>query len=78
MAAITEFFTDLANLLEIDQAMLTDDFNFSSTTNWDSLTIVSTIALLDQYFNIKTEGIVIEKCHTVKDLNIFIDEHKEI
>jgi acyl carrier protein len=78
MNAITTFLADLASLLEIDQSMLTADFYLNSTANWDSLTIVSTIALLDQYFNIKTEGKVLEDCKTIEDLLNLTVEYKEV
>ena len=49
-----EFLEDLAEVFEVDKDTLLNEFEWSPD-NWDSLAIVSTIALVDQYFNVTLE-----------------------
>ena len=65
---ISPFMTDLAQLLEINADQLNEDFQLESCFGWDSLTVVSTIALLDQHFSVQVGGEVLEQCKTIGDL----------
>jgi acyl carrier protein len=62
------FMNDLAQLLEIDPNELKPDFRLDKCLSWDSLAVVSTIALIDQHFNKHIEGQTLEQCKTVSDL----------
>ena len=50
------FLKDLAGLLEVNFKELNPDFKLNYYQTWDSLSVVSTIALLEKYFGIMVEG----------------------
>lgn len=62
------FLTEVAKLLEVDMAVLKDDFELNRCSNWDSLTAVSVIGLLDTLFSVHVPVESIEKIQTVKQL----------
>lgn len=69
------FYNGLAEIFEIDAALVTPDLNLIEH-NWDSLAIVSTIALCDECFNIMPEGQALKKCETVADIEKLINQKK--
>ena len=65
---ITEaFMKDLAEVLEVGIGDLKDQFELSNDV-WDSLTIVSTIALIDEHFEIVVDGGDLADCSSIKAL----------
>lgn len=68
----TKFLAEISNLLEVDISELNKDFYLEKCDNWSSLSIVSTIALIDQYFQVSIPGREIEKCKTFGDLSQLI------
>ena len=67
------FVEALNDLLEVDSSTLDPNIELESLGQWDSLTIVSLIALIDQYFNKKVSGDDIFCCHSLSDLRRLID-----
>ena len=61
------FLSDLADVLEVDRAALTDDFALDNT-NWDSMNIVSTIALIDEHFRTTLPAEAFGSCSSIGDL----------
>ena len=59
---------DLADLLNEPVENLNNDYVLQGNSLWDSLTFVSTIALIDQYYNLSVKGSEIESCQTIGDL----------
>ena len=65
---IQEFKEELANVLVISTTELEEQKNLDALSTWDSLAVVSTIAMLCQYFDAEVSGIDVEKCETFNDL----------
>jgi len=61
------FLADLAEVLEVEPSLLTDDSALDNT-NWDSMSIVSTIALIDEHFSLTLPAEAFRECSSVGDL----------
>jgi acyl carrier protein len=70
------FYEGLAEILEIDVAQVTPALNLQEQS-WDSLAIVSTIALVDDCFNVLLDGQSLGKCETVADIEKLIEASKK-
>jgi acyl carrier protein len=66
-----EFYEGLADILEVSVAEITPTLDLSGHA-WDSLAVVSTIALCDDCFNIMLNGQDLVKCQTVADIEALI------
>ncbi len=62
------FLTEVATLLEVKPSDLNDNFSLTQCGNWDSLTVVSVIGLLDTTFGVNVPIEYIEKVQTVQQL----------
>ena len=63
---INAFLTDMADILGVDVGV---DASFSiNEDDWDSLSVVSTIAALDDHFGVTLEGEEIVKFSSLADL----------
>lgn len=63
----TSFMEDLAAILEADPEELHEEFSLHSE-NWNSLSIVSAIVLIDEHFGISIEGEKLRQCSTLEAL----------
>lgn len=70
--SLAAFFSGLADALEIDETSLTADTLFSEV-DWDSLAVISAIALIDEHFGIMIPGQEISECKGMPDLLSLID-----
>lgn len=68
---MSEFYEGLAEILEIEPAQVTPALNLLDHA-WDSLAVVSTIALVDECFNVLLDGQSLGKCTTVADIDKLI------
>lgn len=59
---------EIAKLLQIDSKDLDTHAPVNSYGNWDSLVVVSSIALIDQEYNILLNASEIETCQTMNDI----------
>ncbi len=61
------FLEELAEALdiEVEELSLTTELN---NLDWDSLAVISSIALLDEYFNKSVSASQIAECETIGDL----------
>ncbi len=62
------FLQELASLFSVDREQLTEDFRLDPNTNWDSLTIISMMALMDDHFEIEVTGDQLRGCSTIGDV----------
>jgi acyl carrier protein len=69
------FYEKLAEILEVDEVKTKD--RLREFENWDSLTILSVIAMLDASFGINMTAKNLQKIETVGELATFIDRHRE-
>ena len=66
---MSEFFEGLAEIFEVDVSKISSEFELhSGEAAWDSLAIVSTIALADDCFNVMLEGKALGDCQTIADI----------
>lgn len=64
---MSEFYAGLAEILEIDTTQVNSELDLLAH-NWDSLAVVSTIALCDECFNVMLDGQALNDCKTVADI----------
>lgn len=61
------FLTKLSAILEVSTNDLTDEFRLEYG-NWDSLTLMATIAAIDEHFDLSVSPKQLAACSSVKDL----------
>lgn len=71
-----DFLKGMAELLEVDATDLKDDFELNSD-NYDSVVVVSTIALIDEHFEATVRGIELAKVKSIGELLSLIIKAKE-
>ena len=67
-----EFFEGMAEILEIDVEKVVPDLNLSDYA-WDSLAVVSTMALVDDVFNVMLDGQALAKCEKISDILALVE-----
>ncbi len=60
---VDRFLKDLAEVLEINYEKLTTDYPLNED-NWSSLSVVSTIAIVNEHFGVLVDGKALGKCCT--------------
>ena len=68
---MNQFYAGIAEIFEVDEAEIGPDFDLVSH-NWDSLNVVSVIALVDECFNKLLDGTSLAKCKTVSDVEALL------
>jgi acyl carrier protein len=68
---MSTFYEELAEILEIDVDQVTPDLRLEDTS-WDSLAVVSTIALIDEQFDEAVSADALTSCQTVGDIEQLI------
>lgn len=71
------FYEGMAEIFEIEPARITPEFELGSTeAQWDSLALVSTIALVDDCFDVLLEGTALAACKTIGDIEALVKAAK--
>jgi acyl carrier protein len=70
------FEQELAAVLEVDSATLLPEFKLEQSAYWDSLSIVSTLALVRRHFDVGIAGDRLEKCVTLQDIYDYVHQVK--
>jgi acyl carrier protein len=70
-----EFAAGMAEIFEVDESDMNDAYALS-TDNWNSLAIVSTIALGDELYGVVLNGQALSKCKTLGDVVAMIKKAK--
>ncbi len=65
---MSAFYEGMAEILDIDVSEVTADLALDEDSNWDSLAIVSAIALIDEVFDKTVSGDALVDCKTVGDV----------
>lgn len=60
-------FKELAELLKVDPDLVNPEFRLSDG-EWDSVAVMSAIALIDERFGVTVSGMALTKCITVADV----------
>lgn len=68
---MSEFSEGLAEILEVEAAEITPDYELGAA--WDSLAIVSTIALIDEVYDRSVGVQELEDCKTVGDIQRLVE-----
>jgi acyl carrier protein len=71
-----QFYEKLKDILEVDSIALDD--RIDSFDAWDSLSILSIIALLDSDFGIRITADELDKFETIKDIVEYIGVQKQL
>lgn len=75
---MSEFYEGMAEIFEVDPGTVSPEFELhSGEAAWDSLAIVSTIALVDDCFNVMLEGKALGECKTIADIESLIAAAKK-
>ena len=69
------FYAGLAEVLEIDVSKVGPELDLTKLA-WDSLAVVSTIALVDEQFNVMLDGKALAQCQKVADIEALIARKK--
>ena len=70
---MSEFYVGMAEIFEVDLCKISPEFELNSCeAAWDSLAIVSTIALADDCFGVMLEGRSLGECKTIADIESLI------
>ena len=64
---MSEFYEGMAEILEIDPQDVTPDLDLTEE-NWDSLAVVSTIALIDDVYDVMVSPERLAECKTVGEI----------
>jgi acyl carrier protein len=72
---MSEFYEGMAEVLEIDIDQVTPEFELKNV-DWNSLAIVSTIALADECFGVILNGRTLDLCKTIADIENLIASKK--
>jgi acyl carrier protein len=68
------FYSQLEELLELPKESVRGDQSLSQMPEWDSLAVISFIALVDSKYGVILQGKRIEACKTVDDLAVSVEE----
>ena len=76
---MNDFYVGMADIFEVDLSTISSEFELNSgETAWDSLALVSTIALADDCFGVILEGKTLGECKTIGDIEDLIKSAKKI
>jgi len=71
---MNEFYSGMAEMFEVDKMTISPEFRLDSAeATWDSLAIVSTIALVDDCFQVLLDGRALSECKTIADVLALIE-----
>jgi acyl carrier protein len=69
----SDFLNKLADILEVDVSQLTGPENLADVGNWDSLSIITFVAMVDSDFQLMVDPEKLQKAKTVDDLLALVD-----
>jgi len=70
---MTKFYEGMAEIFEVEPEAITPEFDLTNANaDWDSLAIVSTIALVDDCFNVTLDGESLAACKTIGDIEALV------
>ena len=71
------FYSELEQMLELQKGTLRGDQSLSDMAEWDSLAVISFIALADSKYSVILQGKSVEACKTVDDLALLIGDQQK-
>lgn len=75
---IQDFYREIALLLEIDESEVNSELDLENLSHvpWDSLAVVSVIAIIDEIFNTVVDGRKLSNSKKLSDIINLIEESK--
>jgi acyl carrier protein len=70
-----EFIHELETMLELPEGSLTAEMALADIPEWDSLAVISFIAVVDEHFGAAVEGEKLAAAVTVADLIVLVQPH---
>lgn len=67
------FLTEFSEIFEVSPSEMVSSFEFEADLHWDSLAIVSTIALIDEHYNITVKADDFVTCKNFRELASMIE-----
>ena len=61
---LSEFYIELADVFEVEKEEIQDNYQI----DWDSLSLISTIAIIDDIFNVVINGDQLNECSSIEKL----------
>jgi acyl carrier protein len=68
------FLLGLAETLEVQPEDLTPDYKLEDSELWDSMTVVTVIAMIDEHYGRSASGEALMDCKTVADIEALVDK----
>ena len=68
---MSDFYRGLAEIFEVPESSIGPEFDLAAH-NWDSLAIVSTLALVDETDEVMLDGAALGRCVTVADIEALV------
>jgi len=72
---MSEFYEGLAEILEVDVDQVTPELNLEEG-GWDSLAVVSAIALIDDVYDVTVHPDRLGDCKTVADIEALVESER--
>jgi acyl carrier protein len=72
---MSEFYEGLAEILEVEVDQVTPELRLEEG-GWDSLAVVSTIALIDDVYDVTVHPDKLGQCQTVADIEKLVESEK--
>jgi acyl carrier protein len=72
-----KFYEGMAEIFEVEPQQIDAQFDLTSAGAWDSLALVSTIALVDDCFNVMLDGASLSACTTIGDIEALIEKARK-
>lgn len=70
---MTKFYEGMAEIFEVEPQAISPEFDLTTANcDWDSLAIVSTIALVDDCFNVMLDGESLAASKTIGDIEALV------
>jgi acyl carrier protein len=74
---MNDFLFELAELLEVEITELRTSYQLEENENWDSLALISIMAMVDEHFNISISTESLRKCSVLGDLIKLVDKNNQ-
>lgn len=72
---MSKFYEQMAEVFEVEQDDINSEFRlYGSGAEWDSLALVSTIAAVDECFDVMLDGKALAACQTIGDIERLVEQ----
>ncbi len=71
-----EFVSNFANAVEVEPGTINESTVFKEIETWDSLCVLSVIAMIDEAYQVTLGGDDIESCKTILDIITLVETRR--